>query len=43
MNQYKGECLCGACRYVITGQKPSAMFFVIAVDAEKKRAQSPWC
>ncbi len=27
MNQYKGECLCGACRYVITGQKPSAMFF----------------
>ena len=26
MNQYKGECLCGACRYVITGQKPQAMY-----------------
>lgn len=26
MNQYKGECLCGACRYVITGQKPKAMY-----------------
>ncbi|WP_019217650.1 GFA family protein [Legionella tunisiensis] len=26
MNQYTGECLCGACRYVITGQKPEAMY-----------------
>lgn len=26
MNQYKGECLCGACCYVITGQKPEAMY-----------------
>ncbi|STX27925.1 Uncharacterized conserved protein [Legionella beliardensis] len=26
MHQYKGECLCGACRYVITGQKPEAMY-----------------
>lgn len=26
MNQYKGECLCGACRYVISGQKPMAMY-----------------
>jgi hypothetical protein len=26
MNQYKGTCLCGACRYVITAQKPQAMF-----------------
>ncbi len=27
MRQYTGECLCGACRYVITGQKPRAMYF----------------
>lgn len=26
MNRYEGECLCGACRYVITGKKPKAMF-----------------
>lgn len=26
MNQYKGECLCGACRYVITGKIPKAMY-----------------
>lgn len=26
MNQYKGECLCGACRYAITGQEPKAMY-----------------
>ncbi|HHT0594718.1 TPA: GFA family protein [Legionella anisa] len=26
MNRYTGECLCGACRYVITGQKPTAMY-----------------
>ena len=26
MNQYKGKCLCGACCYVITGQKPKAMY-----------------
>lgn len=26
MNQYKGECLCGSCRYVITGKKPKAMY-----------------
>lgn len=26
MNQYKGECLCGSCRYVITGEKPAAMY-----------------
>jgi hypothetical protein len=26
MNRYTGECLCGACRYVITGQKPQAMY-----------------
>jgi hypothetical protein len=26
MNQYKGECLCGACRYIITGEKPEAMY-----------------
>lgn len=26
MNQYKGECLCGTCRYVITGEAPKAMF-----------------
>lgn len=27
MNQYQGECLCGACRYVITAeQKPLAMY-----------------
>lgn len=26
MNRYSGECLCGACRYVITGQKPKAMY-----------------
>lgn len=27
MNQYKGECLCGACRYVIRGDKPVAAYF----------------
>lgn len=26
MNQYKGECLCGACRYVISGSEPSFMY-----------------
>lgn len=26
MNLYKGQCLCGTCRYVITGQKPNAMY-----------------
>ena len=26
MNQYTGSCLCGACRYVIRGQKPEAMY-----------------
>jgi len=26
MNQYKGECLCGSCRYVITGEEPKAMY-----------------
>lgn len=26
MSQYKGECLCGSCRYVITGDKPMAMY-----------------
>ena len=26
MEQYTGECLCGACSYVITGDKPKAMF-----------------
>ncbi|WED43369.1 GFA family protein [Legionella cardiaca] len=26
MNHYTGECLCGACRYVITGEKPTAMY-----------------
>lgn len=26
MNQYAGECLCGSCRYVITGEKPKAMY-----------------
>jgi hypothetical protein len=26
MNQYKGECLCGACRYVIIGDEPDALF-----------------
>lgn len=26
MNRYTGECLCGSCRYVITGQKPKAMY-----------------
>ncbi|KTC78169.1 GFA family protein [Legionella brunensis] len=26
MNQFTGECLCGACRYVITGEKPTAMY-----------------
>lgn len=26
MNQYSGGCLCGACSYVITGQKPEAMY-----------------
>lgn len=26
MNQYKGECLCGTCRYVITGNEPKAMY-----------------
>lgn len=26
MNQYKGQCLCGICHYVISGQKPNAMF-----------------
>lgn len=26
MNQYKGECLCGSCRYIITGKKPEAMY-----------------
>lgn len=26
MNQYKGECLCGACRYVIEGDHPKAMY-----------------
>lgn len=29
MNQYTGECLCGACRYVITGQKPKAMYLCL--------------
>ncbi len=26
MNQYKGECLCGSCRYVIKAEKPNAMY-----------------
>lgn len=26
LDQYKGECLCGACRYVISAQKPKAMY-----------------
>lgn len=26
MKQYKGECLCGACRYVVKGQEPKAMY-----------------
>ncbi|QMT59114.1 GFA family protein [Legionella sp. PC997] len=26
MNRYTGKCLCGECRYVITGQKPKVMF-----------------
>lgn len=26
MNHYTGECLCGACRYVITSDKPEAMY-----------------
>lgn len=26
MNRYTGECLCGACRYVITGQQPKVMY-----------------
>ncbi|ASQ45014.1 GFA family protein [Legionella clemsonensis] len=26
MNQYKGECLCGSCHYIITGEKPKAMY-----------------
>jgi hypothetical protein len=26
MSQYKGECLCGSCRYIITGEKPEAMY-----------------
>lgn len=26
MNQYKGECLCGTCHYIITGQEPAAMY-----------------
>lgn len=26
MNQYRGECLCGSCRYVIKGEKPKAMY-----------------
>ncbi len=26
MNRYSGECLCGACRYVITGPTPKAMY-----------------
>jgi len=27
MNQYKGECLCGSCRYTITAEKPNAIYF----------------
>lgn len=27
MNLYQGGCLCGACRYLITGEKPEAMYF----------------
>jgi hypothetical protein len=26
MNKYKGECLCGACCYVIAGERPKAMY-----------------
>lgn len=26
MRQYKGECLCGSCPYVITAEKPDAMY-----------------
>ncbi|KTD17775.1 GFA family protein [Legionella jordanis] len=26
MNRYTGKCLCGSCRYVITGDKPKAMY-----------------
>jgi hypothetical protein len=26
MNQYKGQCLCGTCRYIISGQDPQAMY-----------------
>lgn len=26
INQYTGECLCGACRYIIKGTKPKAMY-----------------
>lgn len=26
MKEYKGECLCGVCRYAVKAQKPKAMF-----------------
>jgi hypothetical protein len=26
MNSYKGECLCGSCRYEITGERPKLMY-----------------
>lgn len=26
MKQFKGECLCGCCRYSITAEKPNAMY-----------------
>lgn len=26
MNKYTGQCLCGSCRYIITAEKPKAMY-----------------
>ena len=36
MNHYEGECLCGACRYTITGQQPAAMYLCHCTRCQKQ-------
>lgn len=38
MSQYKGECLCGACRYVITETSLRQCTYAIVADVEKRQA-----
>ena len=36
MNQYKGACLCGLCRYIITGEAPKAMYLCHCTRCRKE-------